>query len=786
MFKSLEPVAKPQFGFRSAFMRQFLRHAWCLGIFFSSSLYSEQPSFFSKQWPVVDEIVKQMTIDQKIGQVTLVPIQMLYDENNHFDPSLIQKYYLGAVFNAASEAPDGAGGVISSTFGEQAFSNATLENYQEISKVLMEQTVEIPRLQTSIPILLGIDAIHGNQHVLGSVLFPHNIGLAAAHDPELMFWVGYWTAYDTLKSGFNWIFAPTTNIAFNYQWGRTYETMGAIPEEVEKNSAAFVRGAQMLNNKKKSLSGVLATTKHFMGLGGAFQGADEGDTLCENSLNSFIKSCFCEFKGGLSAQTGSIMCAYNGVNNIPMSIHHFLLNDVLKGGKITRMPFKGFVVSDYESVSKAALQGLPTSSRKISYEEALKRSLLSGMDMFMISPYGPHKNIAGFQSMLKKLIIEGAVPMSRLDDAVRRILAVKCVMGLIQKDAKTQKWVNNRRPGFPELYQTESGIKKDPESEKWKMALKAAEESLVLLKNNQDLLPVNPAALKYIVLVGQRIVPVQIDDAGTVRQTLFQDYDNIGAQNGGWTVRWQGFEGNGCWQGDLKEQAHARSLLDGLSEIVKDHPQIQLLYPRYSSFTDLKMIEKESALFFASLKNIPDFSPQNTLIVATLAESPYSEFMGDVNISYCRNNDHDAQNGCLYNNHYNAYAPKQQRNSLMIHWDSFSNQVIELVKQNDAMIPIVTVLFSGRPMLIDSPLASSTAFISAWLPGTTGGKALANALFGKYLFCQVRKQANTLPVDWLKSMDQLHNFPYFSGDVQPQIKDPLFPKGFGLSTHDKK
>ncbi len=747
---------------------------------------------YSQYWPVVDEIVQHMTLEQKIGHMTVVPIQMLFTSDGVFAPSLITTYHLGAVFNAASEAPDGKGAVSSSLFSAANFANATMENYQQLTAVLNAQMVPISwnesgQPQTvNIPILLGTDAVHGNQHVLGSILFPHNIGLAAAHNPQLLFDCAYLTAKETLKSGCNWIFAPTTNLAFNYQWGRTYETMGINPRDVLINGQQYVRGLQLVDANKRVLTGALATGKHFLGLGGTTQGADEGDVSSQLPHTALLKSCLPEILGPLLASSGSIMCAYNAINDVPMSVNEPFLNQILKQGKGSGILYDGFVVSDYEAVAKAALQGLPTTPNHMPYEEAVKRSIESGMDMFMISPAGPHQSIEGFQTIIKNLVLSGQVPMSRIDDAVRRILAVKYAMGLINKQQETSVWVSNERPEFPERE-----LKQAHE-----LALQAAEESLVLLKNDREILPAKPQELKYVILLGQRMLSVQTDDQGTRQLTLFQDFNNIGAQNGGWSVRWQGFEGNDFWQGALKEQSHASSILDGLQYLKSLYPQIQILYPQYSSYTDPDIIHKESLQFISMLQQIDDMSKENTLIITTLAESPYAEYMGDVNISYCLNNPNDFMNGCLYNLHYNAYTAPQQISTLAIQWDTLAEGVIRLVKGKNSAIPLVTVLFSGRPMVVtepspdgqlSAPLPTSDAFIAAWLPGTAGGAALTNAIFGQYLFRSGDSEtgANTLPVDWLKNMDQLQNYPVFSGEELPRINDPLFTIGYGLATVSK-
>lgn len=746
---------------------------------------------YATYWPVVEEIVEHMSLDQKIGHITLVPFDALMTPEGKLDPQLIQKYHLGAVFTAGSEAPDDQGNVRESLFDPTIFETATLENYQKLLSKITSQTIQVSweeggqNKTVQIPLLIGTDAVHGNQHVLGSILFPHNIGLASAHDDHLMYQVGYWTALDSIKSGFNWIFSPTTNRALNYQWGRTYETMGLDAAEIEKNSAAFVKGAQSIDPSKNILTGALATTKHFLGLGTTFQGADEGNVLTDKQYEAFVNYSFPEYRGAIGAHTGSIMCGYNAVDNVAMSIHELLLSQVLKNGKFTNMPYDGFVVSDYEAIAKVASQGLPTTPLRTNYEDAIMRGVRAGLDMLMIASRGQHENVEQFQSMVRKLVVDGSIPMYRLNDAVRRILAVKYAMGLIKKSSDGA-WLNaDRPPLLSHNTLSESSV-----------ALQAAEKSLILLKNEKKLLPIDPKKLKYIVLLGQRAVTIRQNEFDR-QVTLFQDFDNIGAQNGGWTVRWQGVEGNVFWQGENKEKAHATSLLDGLKQYLKDYPKVELLYPSYSSNSDPLIIAQESEQFLVHLKANKQISADNTLIIATLAESPYAEYMGDVNISYCKNNTAESDTGCLYNYHINPYMPDQQSSTLRITWDPLTESAIQQLQQSHGKIPLLTILFSGRPMIITeassdksirAPLPASQAFIAAWLPGTTGGEAITNAIFGKYLFRngnEKTSQANSLPVDWIKNMQQLNNFPRFVAGRPSKIADPLFPVGYGLATYEK-
>lgn len=177
----------------------------------------------------------------------------------------------------------------------------------------------------------------------------------------------------------------------------------------------------------------------------------------------------------------------------------------------------------------------------------------------------------------------------------------------------------------------------------------------------------------------------------------------------------------------------------------------------------------------------------NTLIIQVLSEPPYAEGMGDVNNPFCFNGKTE---GCMYNSHQNPYLPDQNPTSLEIKPDDFSNNVITAVNAGKSQkVKIITVLFSGRPRIIKDTLSSSAAFIAAWLPGTQGGDAIVSSIFGDYLFRNGSEQnkQNTLPADWVSTMDDLENFPvYKSNGEVPSIEHPLFKTGYGLSTQKKQ
>lgn len=752
---------------------------------------------------IAKQIVSQMTLDQKIGQMTLTDFTLLptrsdfYAEPGAIDNTLIKQYNVGAVLVSANDAPlhckDNQCDLISNNLVPDVYQQATLKNWQQLAQGVSSEPVVIgtsPRDAIYIYPLLGTDAVHGNQHVLGSVLFPHNIGLAATHDPSIFYRAGFWTGQSVRESGFNWAYAPTVAISHNPNWGRFYESVGSTSAFVKNYAFCFNQGVQQSHHG--FIHGALGTTKHYIGDGATFEGIDEGNDEVTD-FHRFFSINSEGYNGGILAGTGSIMVSYSAINNTPMTINPRPLQTIRTGiyNDIRyHPPFKGFVVSDYGAIDKAATQGLPTSTKKTTYLDALATSVNNGMDMIMLSPFPANASIPNFQKALKFLVSNShtggspSIPESRIDEAVTHILSVKYAMSLIQ-DFDNNRWLTREKvPAMPFYRQDKNNDKAAHD------ALDAAEKSLVLLKNNNALLPLNLQSLKYIVLVGEDTYNVRQPNGSTQVET-FQNFNNIGAQNGGWSVLWQGINGNQYWQGKNKITSHASSLLDGVTHLVNSvTPKAQLLYPEAT----WDICEREA--FLQNLQTqYPEMTSENTVIIAALAEPPYAEFMGDINVPYCRNNPTDSSNGCLYNLHSNIYLPDQQKGTLAVKLDSYSQEIIQALHQKNANIPVVSVLFSGRPVIITEPsdpplnfipLTNSNAFIAAWLPGTTGGQAIANALFGKYYFCRGICQpnsANTLPVDWVANMQQLENYPiYDKGTLIPRYPDPLFEEGYGLPT----
>jgi beta-glucosidase len=352
-----------------------------------------------------------------------------------------------------------------------------------------------------IPILYGVDALHGHNNVLGAVIFPHNIGLGATRNPKLVEQIGRITADEVRATGINWTFAPCVTVPQDERWGRAYEGYSEDPAIVAELGAAAVRGLQ--GSDLANPMSVLACAKHYMGDGGTTFGTgmpapqapggrfplDRGDTRGEEQALRRIHMA--GYLTSIRSGVGSIMPSYSSWNGEVMSGNKRLLTDVLKG----ELGFEGFLISDYDAIDALAPND---------YRAAVRMSINAGMDMVMV----PQK-YREFIAALKSLVQAGEVPMARVDDAVRRILRVKFAMKLMDPGTNLKSDAQRQRA----FGSTEHRA----------VARQAVRESLVLLKNDNNRLPL------------AKNLP-RIHVAG-------KNADDIGNQCGGWTITWQGQSG---------------------------------------------------------------------------------------------------------------------------------------------------------------------------------------------------------------------------------------------------
>ncbi|WP_024599108.1 glycoside hydrolase family 3 protein [Pseudoalteromonas sp. TAE56] len=411
--------------------------------------------------------LKAMTLEQKVAQMIQPEIRDITVED-------MRKYGFGSYLNGGGAFPNGD-------------KHATPMDWVALAESFYQASVDDSVDGSSIPTMWGTDAVHGHNNVIGATLFPHNIGLGAANNPDLIEQIASITAVEVMATGIDWVFAPTVAVVRDDRWGRTYEGYSEDPKIVHDYSAAIVNGLQgkadgdFLSDKR-----VISTVKHFIGDGGTVDGDDQGNNI--DSEQSLFDIHAQGYVGGLSAGSQSVMASFNSWNGVKNHGNKYLLTDVLK----TRMGFDGFVVGDWNGHGQ--IEGCTN--------ESCAQAVNAGLDIFMV-PTGAWKPL--YNNTIAQ-VKSGEISMSRIDDAVSRILRVKLRAGLFDKPSPAKRLYS----GKTELIGAQ---------EHREVARQAVRESLVLLKNKNNLLPI--AANQRVLVAG--------DGA-----------DNIGKQSGGWSITWQG------------------------------------------------------------------------------------------------------------------------------------------------------------------------------------------------------------------------------------------------------
>ncbi len=410
----------------------------------------------------VAKIVAGMTLAQKVGQMTQPEIKTA-------TPEQVRQYYLGSVLNGGGSWPN------NNKHASAAEWVALADKYYDASMAT--------DMATRVPVIWGIDAIHGNSNVRGATLFPHNIGLGAAHNVNLIERIGAAVGQAVRATGINWVFAPTLAVVRDDRWGRTYESFSENPALVSAYGGAYVRGLQ---GSFQSDANVVATAKHFMGDGGTDQGKDQGVTKATTAQMINIHGA--GYYSALAAGAQTVMVSYNSWNDVDHGVDHgklhgdkAMVTDVLK----TKMGFDGFVVSDWNGIGQVA--GCSNDS--------CARAINAGIDMVMVPD-----DWKAFIANTIKQVESGEIPIARIDDAVTRILRVKLRAGL-------RKPSDSQYAGKQESLQARA------------LARQAVRESLVMLKNNKAALPIKHG--KRILVVGKSA-------------------ESMPNQTGGWSLTWQG------------------------------------------------------------------------------------------------------------------------------------------------------------------------------------------------------------------------------------------------------
>lgn len=433
----------------------------------------------------VDALLATMTVEEKVGQI-------IQGDIGSVTPDDVRKYRLGSVLAGGGSDPGGR-------------YNARPEEWLALADAFWEASMDTSGGGKAIPVIWGIDAMHGQSNIVGATLFPHNIGLGAMRNPELLKEIARITAIETRTTGMEWTFAPTVAVPQDDRWGRAYEGYSENPELVAGYAGVFVEGLQGKPGTAEFLDDhhVMSTIKHYVGDGGTTNGKDQGNTEVSEAQLRDIHAA--GYVSGIAAGAQGAMASYNSFHGEKLHGHKPLLTDVLKG----RMNFGGFIVGDWNGHGQ--VKGCTNTD--------CAQTFNAGLDMAM----APDSWKGLYESTLAH-VKDGTIPMERLDDAVRRILTVKFRANLFEKPKPSARALGAKFEllGAPEHR---------------KVARQAVRESLVLLKNQGGVLPLSP---KSKVLVAG-------DGA-----------DNLGKQSGGWTLTWQG---DGTNRADFP---NADSIWDGL------------------------------------------------------------------------------------------------------------------------------------------------------------------------------------------------------------------------------
>jgi len=408
----------------------------------------------------VERLLARMSLDEKIGQMTQA-------ERGNVTADDITRYRLGSVLSGGGSVP----------------TPNTPEAWADMYDGFQRAALATP---LRIPIIYGVDAVHGHNNVVGATIFPHNIGLGATRDPELVRRIGAATAEEVAGTGLDWDFAPCLCVARNDRWGRTYESYGEVPE-LPSQMSSIIDGIQG-HRLGGSPTSILATAKHYVGDGGTAGGVDQGDTrLSEAELRRVHLP---PFRAAIKRGVGSVMISFSSWNGVKLHGHKYLITDVLK----RELRFSGFVISDWNGIDQ--IDGQPGFT-----PEEVRTAVNAGIDMFMVP-----QEWRAFIDTLKAEVQAGRVPMSRIDDANRRILTKKVELGLFERPFTDRRYT--RTVGSPQHRA---------------LARQAVAKSQVLLKNKGGVLPLDRRDNKIFV-------------AG-------KNADDIGNQSGGWTITWQGSSG---------------------------------------------------------------------------------------------------------------------------------------------------------------------------------------------------------------------------------------------------
>ena len=602
---------------------------FCFILLLACSIQGEAQSIKTSDEQRVEALLKQMTLDEKVGQMTQVNISVVLKGGyGNQDASMdleklteaVTKYKVGSILNAL-----------------HGYSVAT---WHAIIKQIQDEAKKNPRF---IPVIYGLDAVHGQTYTLDATLFPTNLGMAATRNVDLARQEAKVTAGELRASGTRWNFAPVLDLGRNPIWPRLAETFGEDVHITTTMGAAMIKAYE--EDGLKNTTAVASCMKHYIGYGDPRSGKDRTPAYIPEIM---LRELFLPpFEQAVKTGASTIMINSGEVNGVPVHGSKFLLTDLLR----KELGFKGVIVSDWEDVKRLHERHRVASSPK----EAVKMAVMAGIDMSMVP------NDYSFFELLKELVMKKEIPMQRIDESVRRILLLKAKVGLFDNAYAENNAVANF--GRPEYHQA---------------ALQAARESMTLLKNQNNVLPL--AKTNKVLIAG----PTANSNA---------------ALNGCWSFTWQGNEEK--WY-----PARNRTIVQAIKEKLGAGNVIDVT---------------DTVKGFNSPRNFDTISIAANIdgadvIILCLGENAYAETPGNIT-------DLSLDENQL------ALARAAARTGK----------------------PVILVLVEGRPRLITSIEKNMSAILMAYWPGSEGGPAVADVLFGDY------NPSGRLPI----------TYPRFTADIVP-------------------
>jgi beta-glucosidase len=640
-------------------------------LFFQKTIRAAGPERDNSQ--KIEALLKRMTLEEKVGQMTQLTLEMIAsgkDQNVQIDAAKLDKaivrYGVGSILNVHDQA-------------------LTADKWQEIINQIQNGAT---KTRLGIPVLYGIDSIHGATYVRGSTLFPQEIGMAATWNPELMKRGAEVAAIETRAAGIPWSFSPVLDIGRQPVWPRFYETFGEDPYLAKVLGAAFVRGLE--GSDVGAPDHVAASLKHYMGYSLPLTGRDRTPAwIPENYLREYFLPTF---EAAVKSGAHTVMINSAEINGVPGHVNRHILTDILRD----ELGFKGFVVSDWEDIKKLVTVWHVAANEK----EATRMSVMAGIDMSMVPlDYS-------FADHLIALAKEGAVPQSRIDEAVRRILKVKFELGLF--DNPMPNPALKSKMGLPESRQA---------------ALQAARESMTLLKNSGNLLPL--ARDRKILVTGPTA-------------------DSLIPLNNGWSYVWQGSE-ESLYPKDRPTIRQAIEAKAGAAKVTYV-PGTKIVRPPGSPSNSTPTNVEAEVDIPAAVRaaNAAD------VVVLCLGEGSYCETPGNIP---------------------DLTLGEPQR------------KLAEAIEATGK--PVVLVLVEGRPRIVNRIADQAGAVLMAYNPGSEGGQAVADVLFGDFNPCG--KLPFTYPrfANGLMTYDRkaFENESFDNAGIRPQFE---FGEGLSYTTFSYK